>query len=639
MGSWLLFWSLVLSFVRSCALCNAAFFVDGSRGSDANDGHQDTPFWSVARARDAVRALNKTGPGRIVVYLRGGDYFSANREPVLRLTAADSGTPSCEIVYAAYKSETVRLLGGARVPSAAWQWDGGGVYKADLKRLGLTEFGTMGHGVDDCAGSKAELFHGATRPVLARYPNVRADGTWQWLKVAKSGAHGFGYDDARVGTWAGQRDVWVHGYWAYDWSDNYLPVTDVNASSRTLSVDPAVPFAMGQGANAGARWYGVNIRSELDSPGEYYIDRQSGWLYFFPLEDIHSAEGMVSMAPLVVHVSNVAHVSFTGLQIRYSRKVGMLLEHVRHVTVSKCDVSFHGVAGIRLLNASDSLLSDAVVQQVGCEGVMVNGGDYVTLTPGSNVVHNCTVQHVGQWKRTYSPALSWTGVGNTFTGNRFLDSPHTLVAGGGNDNVFANNAVVRACYETCDAGAWYAGRSWAKRGNRLVNNTFQEVLWNPEAVRGSKFVTAVYFDDQLSGNYVEGNSFVNCRYGVFIAGGRSHAVRHNAFVNVTMAVHVDDEGVANEGKHRDCQPGGSLIGELQDLHYRRPPYSLHYPTLPHIMDDAPCVPVHNLIQSNVYCRGSSLVDFTPQQMAAWHVQMSNNTAVPCTPTASGAADK
>ena len=31
-----------------------------------------------------------------------------------------------------------------------------------------------------------------------------------------------------------------------------------------------------------ARWYAFNLLAELDRPGEYYLDRDSGRLYFWP---------------------------------------------------------------------------------------------------------------------------------------------------------------------------------------------------------------------------------------------------------------------------------------------------------------------------------------------------------------------
>ena len=37
------------------------------------------------------------------------------------------------------------------------------------------------------------------------------------------------------------------------------------------------------GINPGAaRWYAFNLLSEIDRPGEYYIDRGNGLLYFWP---------------------------------------------------------------------------------------------------------------------------------------------------------------------------------------------------------------------------------------------------------------------------------------------------------------------------------------------------------------------
>src|SRR3974377_1666824 len=84
----LLFCLFVTAFL-SCA--NAGTFKEfyvSPVGSDANPGTKAKPFLTLARARDAVRSVNRQMKGDIIVYLRGGTY--AVSAPV-EFTAADSG--------------------------------------------------------------------------------------------------------------------------------------------------------------------------------------------------------------------------------------------------------------------------------------------------------------------------------------------------------------------------------------------------------------------------------------------------------------------------------------------------------------------------------------------------------------------
>ena len=87
-----------------------------------NGARTDGPFATLAKARDAVRALRKPATVRI----RAGTY--ALTEPLI-FTPRDSGTPRSPVIYEAAPGETVVLSGGrritgwkpvARLPGVAW---------------------------------------------------------------------------------------------------------------------------------------------------------------------------------------------------------------------------------------------------------------------------------------------------------------------------------------------------------------------------------------------------------------------------------------------------------------------------------------------------------------------------------------
>ena len=72
----------------SLAGAQAAFYA-APDGNDAGPGNAERPFATLARARDAVRALRQAGPlpeGPVFVYLKGGVHELA--EPLARLQAS-----------------------------------------------------------------------------------------------------------------------------------------------------------------------------------------------------------------------------------------------------------------------------------------------------------------------------------------------------------------------------------------------------------------------------------------------------------------------------------------------------------------------------------------------------------------------
>jgi len=94
---------------------------------------------------------------------------------------------------------------------------------------------------------------------LARYPNINLNGTWNFMQVAKViNNETFQFDDTRlrvvtimmvtgihvinrINQWKDTSTMWLHGYWEYDWADNYVKVLSVNHTSNEIMIDPKTP--------------------------------------------------------------------------------------------------------------------------------------------------------------------------------------------------------------------------------------------------------------------------------------------------------------------------------------------------------------------------------------------------------------
>ena len=87
----------------------------------------------------------------------------------------------------------------------------------------------------------------------------------------------------------------------------------------------------------GARWYALNLLAELDSEGEYYIDRQAGLLFFMPpAGESKLADGVrgafVSHQDNALHLRGVEYVSLEKLAVSHSRLSGINASAVSHVS-------------------------------------------------------------------------------------------------------------------------------------------------------------------------------------------------------------------------------------------------------------------------------------------------------------------
>ena len=100
---------------------------------------------------------------------------------------------------------------------------------ANLSALGLSVGPIADSGdVGGCCNARSELFVDGQPAVLARWPNIGADGLWRWARIGDTNNRTWvAYTDARQDRWAAEQDAWLHGYWMYDWADNYVRIAGV----------------------------------------------------------------------------------------------------------------------------------------------------------------------------------------------------------------------------------------------------------------------------------------------------------------------------------------------------------------------------------------------------------------------------
>lgn len=239
---------------------------------EPNKERTDGPFASVIAARNAIRRLRreKGFKGAVVVFLRGGTYQMT--EPLV-LCPEDSNT-----TYAAYHDERAILSGGRRV--GPWE-------PVEGTRLWVARIPEVAEG----KWNFRQLFVNGKRRTRARTPN---EG---WFPIVR----GIGYDvenrtafvfrKGDIKRWSDWEEAEVVIY--HSWETARLRIADVDERNYVVRfTGPSWwPFKEG-GRWPEQRYYVENIRDALDSPGEWFLDRREGKVYYWPLpgEDMRNAE-------------------------------------------------------------------------------------------------------------------------------------------------------------------------------------------------------------------------------------------------------------------------------------------------------------------------------------------------------------
>ena len=403
--------------------------------SSGNGSSPSAALWSLNAARNTLRAMQPLN-APVTVYVLPGDCIPRNStgaidftQPVLTLQPVDSGTADFPVTWRAYgKRGSARLLGGFIVPPAQWEarpWvinaSAPGGYPAgtvatvlvlDLAAAGLGAPGPGAYGspvsgstLGACQQSSLELFWGARPGILARYPNLRNDTLGSFDKiVGVVNATTVTTASSRPLRWTGEQAPILGGYPAYDWAFAMVGIAAVSLNETTGGATVVVAGAPGYPFTVGARYFGVNILSELDAPGEYYVDRTAGLLYLLPVAagisavTEFAADAAVSGTPAAIGANEsyvysptlpppvgvdpatevvltmtadvivtagtsatapLQWVSFSGLDVLYSRGIGVSMSYTQNVFFSDMDVSSHGRNCMYLTGANATSINPA----------------------------------------------------------------------------------------------------------------------------------------------------------------------------------------------------------------------------------------------------------------------------------------
>lgn len=595
----------------------------GKSATPAKDG-KNGPVATLVRARDLVRQLRRDKPSEpVTVTVHGGVYRVS--EP-LALGAEDSGSEQAPVVWRGAPGETVRLLGGVQLnrwvpvtdPAVLERLDPAARAKVRQVNLGASGVADLGDVAPGPNG--AQLFCGGKYMTLARYPN---DG---WLRIASvpqtgdlkfpgdfrdtapttiggkiAGKHygRFCYSGDRPERWKDLADLWVHGYWVWDYADQYHHVQKLDLAKKEVWPEPPYHF---YGYHENARYYFLNVLEELDSPGEWYLDRKTGILYFWPPEgQTQAAVIFPTLTKPLFQMDAVQHLELRGLTMEGGRAGAVQVTSGDHVLIAGCTFRNFGDTVIDIKGGTDHLVRSCDLSELGAGGIKLEGGDRKTLTPGHLAVENCDIHHIGRVQAPYRPAIRLDGVGLRVSHCYIHDCPHGGLGFEGNDHIIEYCEFTHTGYDAGDVGAIYTAYDWSYRGHEIRYNYFHGIHSPPKVHVGSM---TVYFDLPAGGVHLYGNVFYDNERAFFTNSGRDCLIENNIFVKCDPSVQFNS--------WRDMmlfQKGGAwrIWERLHEINYDQPPYSTRYPELLRLYKDGdPRIPNGNVVRCNISSGGRFL---------------------------------
>lgn len=566
------------------------------QGDDGNCGiSPDCPFATIERARLAVKekiCSENIVESEIVVKVGKGEYrtsgvlfdendfvpdgvkvtytgFSENSHDEVVITGAFALPPEdfLPVLTNAGISIINRLSPDARKH----------IMMIDLKKYGISEedygspcaFGAGSNAAlydDDTVGVNLEIFFNDRRMVCARYPNegkfikieevIDVGDTQEFppqvyrsdfknIKNPKGGKFIVDKEtNNRIKKWKKVDDVWIYGYFYWDWSDMSTPVKSIEPEVRTLTTAHCSAF----GFRKDAPYYFYNVFEELDKPGEWYLDRENSILYIYPYEKI-TKDTKVELSLLTVPVMNLhkcRNMSFEGISFKCTRDNAINLHECENISFKYCSVSNVYRTGIHGDKCENIKISGCEISHTGDFGINLHGGDRVNLKSGRNVIDNSYVHNFAEISRTCICGINIEGVGGVISHCEIHSSPTVGIGYTGNDHLIEYNIIHDVVLNSDDAAAIYSGCSWTSRGTVIRRNIIYNIGSDESKPDG------IYWDDGMSGQTAYENLIVNVgKYGFMIGGGNGNTVVKNIIIsNGESPIQYDArcrEAIVNDG--------------------------------------------------------------------------------------------
>ena len=523
----------------SAGFCAARETFVSTTGNDANLGTKSKPLATLAAAQKHVRAALKSGAKEpLHVVIGGGTYFL--NQP-LALTPEDSGTVKNPVVWRAVKGGDVVLSGG-RAISGRWKKGNKGVWSVDLPDV------TDGWNF-------RQLFVDGQRATRARFPN--ADEANPFLYATGGGADHAVIDPKLIKpSWGTAPDAQINVVAQWKFFNQWNTITRVDAAKGRIDFSDSERH----GKITTGNWFWIEgVKEELDQPGEWYLDRRQGRLYYMP-EAGKDPNKLTIIAPRlnvivdakgeVEKKTHVEHVHFKGLQFRHTTFTlghiearvhtdgAMRLENANHFLIEDCH--FENIGGYAFwlhLDSRRNVINRNTVLNSGGGGVLFTGArlsymdDSKLYTPGKvaatvfpilNHVTRNTVKHCGKL-RYYGggvhldsrPASMAMEPGNYIAHNYFADLSRNGIFAFRNQggNIIEYNHIHDAMQTTVDGACIHFGTmNHLNAPNYILNNWLYDI-WGYEQKPNGKpirhMANGVFLDWATSNTTVKNNYIYN----------------------------------------------------------------------------------------------------------------------------------
>ena len=390
------------------------------------------------------------------------------------------------------------------------------VTKKWVSTNGVIDSGAVTTGIGSEAGQYRKYSKRATE--LNRKA-TEANGGVETIVSTDTGIE-FCVEDLRPFSWVNTGDIWVYGYFYTEWTKNHLKITEMNADTQSIRTETGLSW--GARYNKENKLYYYNVLEELDAPGEWFIDKNTGKLYIYPVGDI-SDEDIVyaTKTDVMWRLYYNENMIINGIKFRHARGRAITVDHGTNNIIQNCTFENLG-SGVEVYGGTYSGVINSEFKNLTGKGITLDGTQsYSSMTATRQFAQNNKLHST-------TGISSGSGVGNIISHNFVSNNIGSAInVGSSKETVVEYNEIVGGPRETLDSGAFYInGNNHFHRATHVRYNYIHDI--------GNNSPRGVYFDDMLSGCYAYGN--VIASGGIQLHNGSEIVVHNNLILNSTRSI-------------------------------------------------------------------------------------------------------